>query len=102
MLRAKTEYVYVPEIHHPPPISCGPEIQTPATTRLEVVPKKVDDADGVTWVGLSPAHYENLAVNIQSSIAALKGKNQVILNYRGCITDYNATLDAARKRTEEE
>jgi len=65
-----------------------------------VKPTPVLDYKGGIWVGLTPKHYENLSLNMQSILKNLRQKNAIISYYKECIEDFDADqrISDARKK----
>jgi hypothetical protein len=55
-----------------------------------VKPWVIEDNAGITWIGISPDHYENLSTNIASVKSQLKQRVSVNKFYRKCIESFNA------------
>jgi hypothetical protein len=75
------------------PIICPdpPKITPIVTNKLE--PRAIIDKAGLSWVGLTPQHYQNLALNTQETIRFIKGQNGTIKYYRSCIMDFNLKIE---------
>lgn len=79
------------------PINCpAPPKPTPIVTQ-KIEPRAVIDQAGLAWVGLTPQHYENLAINTSETIRFIKSQNGIIRYYQGCITEFNETIDELRQ-----
>lgn len=61
---------------------------------LEVDPMPVTDTSGQQWVGLTPKHYENLAINLQRMLGYMRQKNAIVQYYKKCIDQFNASVYA--------
>lgn len=84
--------VYIPIVQKPPPVICGSEPHAPSITYLQVEPYACPQGES-NKVCLTAKHYENLSVNIQAAIAALKAKNALILFYRDCLKRHNEQIE---------
>lgn len=82
----------VPVMQNPPPLNCGQEPHYPEPMMLKVAPNQCIDPEGMQWVAISPKHYENLATNLQATLASQKAKNVIILFYRDCIKRHNESV----------
>lgn len=79
------------------PIVCpDPPKPAPIATR-KIEPRAVIDKAGLAWVGLTPQHYENLAINTQETIRYIKGQNGNLIYYQSCIVDFNEKVDKLRE-----
>jgi hypothetical protein len=50
----------------------------------EVDPVVIKDSYGISWVAITPKHYENLSLNTQETLKHIKQQNAVIEYYREC------------------
>ena len=83
------------------PIICpDPPKPAPIVTR-EIEPRAVVDQAGLAWVGLTPQHYENLAINTQETIRYIRGQNGNLRYYRECITDFNQRIEELKRESAE-
>lgn len=74
-------------------ISC-PDHPSPASVRmLTVEPVAIFDSSGVVWVGTTPKHYKNNAINYRELIRYIKGQKGQTKYYRDCILDFNKEID---------
>lgn len=71
-------------------LECGAEPKVDRLHMRKVEPWVVEDAAGITWIGISPDHYENLSTNIADVKKQLKQRVAVNKFYRSCIEDFNA------------
>lgn len=86
-----TEYVDKPyPVYHQ--INCPvPPKQRGVLTSM-VHPRVIRDAQGVSWVGFTPKHYENLSTITKDTIRYIKGKNGEVTYYRKCIDQFNESI----------
>ena len=83
------------------PIVCpDPPKPTPIKTR-KIEPRAIIDQAGLAWVGLTPQHYENLAINTQETIRYIKGQNGNLAYYQKCISDFNENIDLLKANESE-
>lgn len=74
-------------------ISC-PDYPSPVSVRmLTVEPIGIFDSTGLAWVGITPRHYENNAINYQELTRYIKGQKGQTKYYRDCIFDFNEEID---------
>ena len=78
-----------------------PPKPAPIKTR-KIEPRAVIDKAGLAWVGLTPQHYENLAINTQETIRYIKGQKGNIAYYQDCITDFNERIDELKRESDDE
>ena len=75
-------------------LECGAEPKVDRLHMRVVKPWIIDDIGGITWVGISPDHYENLSINIADVKKQLKQRVSVNKFYRKCIEDFNSAPEA--------
>lgn len=84
------------------PIVCpDPPKPAPIATR-KIEPRAVIDKAGLAWVGLTPQHYENLAINTQETIRYIKSQNGNITYYQTCIVDFNLKIKELEAKEDEQ
>lgn len=64
---------------------CNTPPQADKIIMLDVDFKIIKDEFGIYWVGITPKHYENMAVNMKSILAHIDQKNSIIKYYESCI-----------------
>lgn len=70
-------------------INCGPSPKVPPIKMLPVKPWVIKDAQGRTWVGLSPKDYANLSNNMAAIDAHIRVRAAVERFYKDCIQAHN-------------
>jgi len=70
-------------------LECGAEPKVDRLHMRKVEPWVIEDNAGITWIGISPDHYENLSTNIADIKKQLKQRVAVNEFYRDCIEDFN-------------
>lgn len=74
-------------------IQC-PDYPSPAgINMLTVEPRAIFDNNNIAWVGLTPAHYANLGINMQEIIRFTKAQKGQTKYYRDCILDFNVEIE---------
>lgn len=81
-----------PKIDVVVPIVCDTNTAPGKVTMLPVSPSPVVDRDGVVWVGMSPKHYEHLAINMRSMLTHIKQQKRITHYLKGCIDDAHSLL----------
>ena len=71
------------------PVECGSEPKTDRLHMRKVDPWVVTDTAGLTWIGISPQHYENLSQNIGDTLAHLKQRKAQVEWWRDCVEAHN-------------
>jgi hypothetical protein len=71
-------------------LECGAEPKVDRLHMRKVEPWVVEDVAGITWIGISPDHYENLSTNIADVKKQLTQRVAVNKFYRKCIESFNA------------
>lgn len=83
------------------PIICpDPPKSVPIVTN-KIEPRAIVDKSGLSWIGLTPQHYQNLSLNTQETIRFIKSQNGTIKYYRSCIMDFNLKIDELKAGEEE-
>ena len=71
-------------------LECGAEPKVDRLHMRKVDPWVIEDVAGITWIGISPDHYENLSTNIADVKKQLTQRVAVNKFYRKCIESFNA------------
>lgn len=71
------------------PVECGAEPQADRLAMRKVSPWVVTDTAGITWIGISPDHYENLSANIAEILAHLRQRKAQVEWWRDCVAAHN-------------
>jgi hypothetical protein len=71
------------------PVECGSEPKADRMHMRKVEPWVVTDTAGLTWIGISPQHYENLSQNIGDTLAHLKQRKAQVEWWRDCVEAHN-------------
>jgi len=84
------------------PLICPDPPKPAPISPHKIEPRAIIDKNGLAWVGLTPQHYQNLAINTQETIRFIKGQNGNLKYYRGCIVDFNVRIEKLKLETEKE
>jgi len=71
------------------PVECGSEPKADRVHMRKVEPWVVTDTAGITWIGISPQHYENLSENFSDALAHLKQRKAQVEWWRDCVEAHN-------------
>lgn len=71
------------------PVECGSEPKADRVHMRKVEPWVVTDTAGITWVGISPPHYENLSENFSDALKHLRQRKAQVEWWRDCVAAHN-------------
>ena len=74
-------------------IDCGVIPNPDPINTLPVEPTIIRDPEDELWVGFTFGDYENMSVNLQSTISHIKGRSAQVKAYRDCIDTFNRTVE---------
>ena len=74
-------------------IECGSRPKASKVHLRKVEPWVITDQAGVTWVGITPQHYENLSDNWAQALTNLKQRKAQVEWYEDCMAAFNERAD---------
>lgn len=82
------------------PVYLSIHCQTPSkvvgVNPLPTDPIAIQDTQRFWWIGFTPKHYENLAINTAEIIRYIKSKKSEVRYYKSCITDFNKEIEVLK------
>ena len=69
---------------------------SPITMR-RVDPTVIKDENGIYWIGITPKHYENLSLNLNSMLIYIKQQKAIIKYLKSCIRQKEKQKSVYRK-----
>ena len=90
---APKEKIVYRQVNNFIPVVCPAPIKPLPVKAKPLNPTAVQDQAGVWWVGFTPDHYVNLAINTEESIRFIKDQSGVIRYYQSCISDFNEIVE---------